>query len=122
MYLYWVTTEDHCEDWFVVAQTPVAAARFHETAEGYECGEAHAEEVLVIPDEFNPIEGWPSDELIHDLGGVFINEEHPRVVELNNKKYCEGMLEAVIRELDEESEQDDSGQQNDSHQRNTIVH
>jgi hypothetical protein len=28
----------------------------------------------------------------------------PRIVEINSKKYCEGMLEAVIRELDDEPE------------------
>jgi hypothetical protein len=109
MKLYWVTTEDHCEDWFVVAQSPVAAARFHETAEGYERGEASAEEILAIPDEFNAVDGWPTDELISDLGGTFINVDHPRVVAINGKKYCEGLLEAIIRDLDDE--QDESGQQ-----------
>lgn len=107
MNLYWVTTEDHCEDWFVVAPDPIEAARFHETAEGYDRGEATAEEILAIPGAFNPKKGWPSDELILDLGGVFINTEHPRVVQLNNKKYCEGLLEAMIRELDDEASQQD---------------
>jgi hypothetical protein len=102
--LYWVTTEDHCEDWFVVAHSPTAAASFHETAEGYERGEASAEEILPIPNDFHPVEGWPSDELIRNLGGVFVHEEPPRIVEINSKKYCEGMLEAVIRELDDEPE------------------
>jgi len=30
MKLYWVTTEDHEEDWFVVAISAKEAAKFHE--------------------------------------------------------------------------------------------
>jgi hypothetical protein len=32
MRLYWVTTEDHDEDWFVVAPNEVEACMFHEDA------------------------------------------------------------------------------------------
>lgn len=102
--LYWVTTDDHCEDWFIVSHSPGAAARFHESAEGYDRGEAHAEEIMPIPSDFHPVSGWPSDELIRDLGGVFVSEEHPRIVLINNKKYCEGLLEAIIREQDSDLE------------------
>ena len=107
--LYWVTTEDHCEDWFVIAPSPLAAEQFHETAEGYDSGEASAEEILVIPSEFNPEKGWPTDELILNLGGVFINADHPRIVKLYNKTYCEGLLEAFIREHDDISSEIDDG-------------
>ena len=89
--LYWVTTDDHCEDWFVVARGPKAAAHFHEVAEGYERGEASAEEIMPIPNDFNPEIGWPSDQLIQDLGGVFVSEDQPRIVQINNKKYCEAL-------------------------------
>jgi len=34
MNLYWVTTEDHAEDWFVVANNAKEAATFHEDVEG----------------------------------------------------------------------------------------
>jgi len=120
--LYWVTTGDHCEDWFVVARNPMAAARFHETAEGYERGEASAEEIMPIPNDFHPVEGWPSDELIQDLGGVFLSQEHPRMVQLNNRKYCEGLLEGIIRELDDESESDGGEEKSNAQQKDTTLH
>jgi hypothetical protein len=118
--LYWVTTDDHCEDWFVVARSPMAAARFHETAEGYNRGEARAEEIMPVPNDFHPEKGWPSDELIRDLGGVFVHEEYPRIVQINNKKYCEGMLEAVIRELDDES--GGNQEQSNAKKKDTTLH
>ena len=34
-FLYWCTTEDADEDWFVVADSARAARRYHERAEGY---------------------------------------------------------------------------------------
>ena len=35
MELYWVTTEDHGEDWFIVAISSKEAAKLHEDMEGY---------------------------------------------------------------------------------------
>jgi len=46
MNLYWVTTEDHAEDWFIVANNPQEAATFHEEMEGYDPGDATAEMIL----------------------------------------------------------------------------
>ena len=48
MELFWVTTEDHDEDWFVVASSAEEASRFHEDAEGYDPGDATAEEILSL--------------------------------------------------------------------------
>ena len=41
--LYWVTTDDHDEDWFIMASTAQAARRYHTEYEGYSPGDAHAE-------------------------------------------------------------------------------
>lgn len=41
--MYWCTTPDSDEDCFVVAESAAVARRFHEDAEGYGRGEAHAE-------------------------------------------------------------------------------
>ena len=49
MKLYWVTTENHDEDWFIVASSPEEASKYHEKMEGYNIGDAEAEEVLDIP-------------------------------------------------------------------------
>lgn len=35
MNLYWVTTEDHAEDWFVLARNAKEAGTLHEDMEGY---------------------------------------------------------------------------------------
>jgi hypothetical protein len=81
--LYWCTTPDGDEDWFVVASSAREARRFHEDAEGYDVGEARAERVAVLPAELHADggwkdgptgrvsrrAGWPSDGLIVACGG-----------------------------------------------------
>ncbi|MEO9233333.1 MAG: hypothetical protein ABI421_08375, partial [Polyangiaceae bacterium] len=77
--LYWCTTPDGDEDWFVVAESAAVARRFHEDAEGYDRGEAHVERIASIPSELVTSEGfrdekitkragWPSDELLIACG------------------------------------------------------
>jgi len=102
MNLYWVTTADHHEDWFIVASTRVDAARMHEEFEGYENGDAYAEEVLPIPDGIPAEPGWPSQELLLAVGARFLSEDEPRVVEIDGRRYAEGMLDALIREIDDD--------------------
>jgi hypothetical protein len=81
--LYWCTTSDGGEDWFVVAASAAAARRFHEHAEGYHRGDADAERVAALPPELlvdggwrdgkkrvvSREAGWPSDELLVACGG-----------------------------------------------------
>jgi hypothetical protein len=38
--LYWVTTDDHDEDWFILARTSRTAESYHIQYEGYEPGDA----------------------------------------------------------------------------------
>jgi len=38
--LCWVTTDDHDEDWFILAKTRRAAESYHIEYEGYEPGDA----------------------------------------------------------------------------------
>lgn len=100
--LYWATTEDHCEDWFIVASSTHEAARLHEHLEGYDDGDAIAELVLDIPGNITLEKGWPEEELLETLGGRFINRELPRVVEINGRKFSEGLLESTLRSLDDD--------------------
>lgn len=102
MKLYWVTTEDHHEDWFIVAKNKRAAAKFHEDSEGYERGDASAEEILEIPDKIPSETGWPDDELLLSIGARFISNEQTRVVEIGGRRFCEGLLEATIRGLNDD--------------------
>ncbi|GMV18164.1 MAG: hypothetical protein AMXMBFR56_63880 [Polyangiaceae bacterium] len=81
--LYWCTTDDGDEDWFVVVPSARAARSFHERAEGYDIGSASAERIVALP--ANLIDGdgwrdpetgersnrsaWPSDGLLEACGG-----------------------------------------------------
>jgi len=102
MHLYWVTTEDHEEDWFVVANDPVEAANFHENADGYDEGDATAEWITEIPNGVKADVGWPSDDILLSCGAKFLREDTPRVVEIAGRKLSEGMLEYALRELQDD--------------------
>ena len=70
MKLYWCETEDHDEDWFIVARSAAAARRSHEDQEGYDRGDAWCSLVCALPDDRqDEREGWPSDELLKACGG-----------------------------------------------------
>ena len=102
MKLYWVTTEDHDEDWFIVASSPEEASKYHENMEGYDPGDAKAEEILDIPDNVPAKTGWPSDELLLEVDAKFLLNDQSRVVEIAGRKFCEGMLEATLNELNDD--------------------
>jgi hypothetical protein len=101
MQLYWATTEDHSEDWFIIANSEKEAAKLHELMEGYNDGDATAELVLNIPESIPVSAGWPEEALLEILGGKFLNRDSTRVVEIVGKKFCEGLLEATIRSFDD---------------------
>ncbi|MGE0827173.1 MAG: hypothetical protein AB7G75_28525 [Candidatus Binatia bacterium] len=105
MKLYWCETIDHDEDWFVVASSAKEACGIHENAEGYEKGEAQAILVCQIPPHLDPPLGWPDHDLLLALGAVFISEQTSRVVQIGEKTYPEGGIDAVIdRVSDDHSE------------------
>ena len=115
MKLYWVTTEDHDEDWFVVASSAEEAAGYHEKAEGYDPGDAEAEQVLDIPDNITTETGWPSNDFLRSIGAVFLSDEPARVVEIAGRKFCEGLLASVIDEVvDDEFEKRDGRRPNNT--------
>lgn len=99
MNLYWVTTEDHHEDWFIIASSSEEACAFHENNEGYNPGDAKAEKVLSIPKNIFAEIGWPSEELLIELGAKFLQNDKSRVVLIEGRKFSEGMLESLICEI-----------------------
>lgn len=99
MKLYWVTTPDHDEDWFMVASSSQAASKAHEDREGYNPGEATAEAILDIPEHVPAETGWPSEELLRSLGAEVLHDDQPRVVKIAGRTFCEGMLESRLNEL-----------------------
>lgn len=102
MYLYWVTTEDHDEDWFVIAPNAKIAAEHHEAAEGYDPGDAKAERILNLPMCSHDDIGWPSHEILLRCGAEIISEDSPRIVIINGRRFCEGMLESEIIRIDDD--------------------
>ncbi len=102
MKLYWATTEDHSEDWFIIASSKKEAAQLHEQMEGYDTGDAKAEIVREIPEKFHPEKGWPSEDFLEALGARFVLDGTARVVEISGRKYCEGLLESTLRSLDDD--------------------
>ena len=102
MKIYWVTTEDHAEDWFVVATCSEEAAKLHEDMEGYNPGDAKAEEIVDIPESV-PVEvGWPSDDVLSAVGAKFIADGLARIVEIDGRKFCEGLMEETLRSLEDD--------------------
>jgi hypothetical protein len=99
MKLYWVTTPDHDEDWFIVASSSQAASNAHENSEGYNPGEVAAEAILDIPELVSAETGWPSEELLPSLGAEFLHDDQPRVVEIAGRTFCEGLLESRLNEI-----------------------
>jgi hypothetical protein len=73
--LFWCETEDHDEDWFVVARSPEEAAEFHESAEGYDEDEATAELVCALPaseQKGHSEPYWPDDRTLFACGAEFL--------------------------------------------------
>lgn len=99
--LYWCETDDHDEDWFVVASRAREARRFFRDAEGYDDGSVTARSVRVLPDDFQDAQhrGWPANDLLIACGGTILRAETPRVVEIDGIQFVEGMLEHRLLEL-----------------------
>jgi hypothetical protein len=70
--------------------------------EGYVPGDAPAEMVMEIPNETITDIGWPSDEILRSCGANILVEGPARVVEIGNRRFCEGLMESTIRTLDDD--------------------
>ena len=96
MKLFWVTTEDHTEDWFVFAETKEEAEEMHEDFEGIDEGDARAVEVMDVPVNIAVEKGWPYNDQLIKMGGIFIQLEPMRIVKINGVIYVEGDLESSL--------------------------
>jgi len=101
MKLFWATTPDGYENWFVIAETKKGASEFHELAEGFNLGYAKAHFICEIPEKLIKKyklkeAGWPAHELIKDLGGKLITESNPRKVNFNGRIFIEGTFSEGI--------------------------
>ena len=101
MKLYWVTTQDHDEDWFVFAESARQARAFHEDCEGYDKGDAHSRLIVskVTLKEFqNGVP--PCHAQFQDLFQIGFKNAgttpNRRGVKFNGEIFREGILEAII--------------------------
>ena len=101
--LYWCETDDHDEDWFIVARSEEEACNIHESAEGYDDGDTEASCICPIPTSLKAHAGWPDRALLEALGAEFIRTSTPRIVRLKGATYQEGVMDAVIERVSGES-------------------
>jgi len=96
--LYWVTSQDHDEDWFIFAESASVARAYHEEYEGYGKGDARSR--LIVSDvtlkEF--MNGTPPcNAMYQDLAGYEDGTMPARnKAGLNGEIFKEGILEAII--------------------------
>ena len=99
--LYWVSTPDHDEDWFILAKTCRSSERFHENYEGYNRGDATAELVLrncgIQPREHEVPPFHAQADHLAELGGVtFEVAPGQRTVLLDGCLFVEGQMEGLV--------------------------
>jgi hypothetical protein len=98
--LYWATTADHDEDWFIFAESARQARAYHEHYEGYDKGDANSR--LIVSDvtlkQF--MNGTPPCHAqFQDLFQIgFKNAGSPNRSRagLNGEIFRDGILEAII--------------------------
>jgi hypothetical protein len=98
--LYWVTTDDHDEDWFIFASSARQAGAYHEHYEGYGKGDASSRLIVsnVTLQEF--MNGTPPCharfEDLYQIGLEAGTIPGRRGAGLNGEIFREGILEAII--------------------------
>jgi hypothetical protein len=99
--LYWVTTDDHDEDWFIFAESARSARSFHEHYEGYGAGDARAR--LIVRDvrltKFTNGEP-PCHAQLRELLALGFKDAgsvpNQRSMSFEGKTYTEGILESLV--------------------------
>ena len=99
--LYWVTTRDHAEDWFIFADSASSTRAYHEYYEGYGKGDAHSRLIVsnVTLKEF--MNGTPPCHAqFQDLSQIGFQDAgsipNRRRAGCNGEIFREGILEAII--------------------------
>jgi hypothetical protein len=98
--LYWVTTSDHAEDWFIFAGSDLQARSYHEHYEGYGKGDARSRLIVsnVTLKEF--MNGTPSCharfEDLYQIGIEAGTIPGRRKGRFNGEIFRNGILEAII--------------------------
>jgi hypothetical protein len=99
--LYWVTTADHDEDWFIFANSARQARSFHEHYEGYGAGDAQAR-LMVRDVRLNKFTNGepPCHAQMRELMALGFEDAGSvpdrRSVRFEGKAYTEGILESLV--------------------------
>jgi hypothetical protein len=99
--LYWVTTLDHDEDWFIFARTPRVAASYHEDYEGYDTYDAKARLVIANVQLPKYEQGPPPchahiPDLIALGFEVVGTDPYQRGVRFKGELFVEGYLQSLV--------------------------
>jgi hypothetical protein len=99
--LYWVTTVDHDEDWFIFARTSRSAADYHEQCEGYDTHDAKARLVIAQVQLPKYEQGPPPCHAqISDLIALGFEvvgaDPYKRSVRFKGDLFIEGYLETLV--------------------------
>jgi hypothetical protein len=99
--LYWCTTDDHDEDWFIFADSARQARSYHEDYEGYDKGDASSR-LIVSPVTLEKFQNGmpPCHAQFQDLFQIGFKNAgtipNRRSVRFNGEIFREGILEAII--------------------------
>jgi len=99
--LYWVTTEDHDEDWFIFAESARQGRAYHEHYEGYGKGDASSRLIVSNVTLQELVGGQPPCHAqvpdLLQLGFAEVGSEpNLRRVEFNGEIFEEGVLESIV--------------------------
>jgi hypothetical protein len=104
--LYWVTTGDHEEDWFIFARTRRSAASFHERYEGYGTYDASARTIQTnvhlakFKNGISHCHAQAEDLLA--LGFEILDRpKFARAVSFRGELFREGRMEALVRQVND---------------------
>jgi hypothetical protein len=101
MKLYWCTTDDHDEDWFIFANSARQARAYHEHYEGYGAGDARAR-LMVRDVRLNKFTNGepPCHAQMRELMALGFEDAGSvpdrRKVRFEGKTYTEGILESLV--------------------------
>lgn len=96
--LYWVSTKDGDENWFVISHNIRSARAFHEYYEGYDSGEAKAELIGTVNKQYDPDKSYHAQTwMLKDMGFEIMSNDRwsGRIIRKDGRIYREGIMENV---------------------------
>lgn len=115
VHLYWVTTPDHDEDWFIFAKNSRSAESLHVEYEGYSPGDATAQMILHDVDYNDHVPCHAHEPELERLGFEIVQTGDPflRQVKYQGRTFTEGSMQSdVMRAHDDAFEAAGKGRPN----------